>query len=226
MGFRHRILGVACALLLSACASTSKTAAVAPPAPIAGMLGAADEAVRLGQVDQATVLLAAAAQAYPADKEPWLRLARRSMEQKRYRDALNHAQEVLARDGEERDAHAIAVLSATRLAGASAASLARGGAWSALPGAPQRADAIDAARQLQASLGEQAGKNVPASRAATMQVAAGPAPVRKATPTPNRAPAAAPPATTGGPAAGSASGPLDLLDALKRSAAKAEAPGR
>lgn len=154
MALRQGIAGLACAALLCACAPMTKTRAMAPPAPPIGALMAdAEQAAQLGQPGRAQALLQAAAAAYPADKEPWLRMAQRSMDGKNYRDALNQALEVLARDGDDRAAHAIVVLSGARIANQSADSLARGPLWSGAA----RIEAQDLSKQLHASVGDPPG---------------------------------------------------------------------
>lgn len=160
------IAALSCTALLSACDSMPKApVAVAPaaaPAPIGAMLAAAGEAAKLGQADKAQNLLRSAAAAYPADKEPWMRLAQRSMEAKHYREALNHALEVLARDSEDRAALGIVVLSGARVAGAAADQLARGPLWSGAT----RSEAQEVVKRLHVSVGDGA-KPATAPRHAT-----------------------------------------------------------
>ncbi len=210
MALQQRMSMVAGALLLSACATGPRAPIMAPPPPsIGAMIGAAEEAARLGQADKARSLLQAAASAYPADKEPWLRLAQRGLEAKHYREALVNALEVLARDGEDRAAHAIAVVSAARLAQASAAQLARGAHWSG----PQRSEALDSTRQLLVSLGE--GRERQTGRTASAGSNANPLPVLPSAPRQL-------PRPPGGPDLS----PLEKLEALKKNAARGDTPDR
>lgn len=196
---------LSCSALLSACASMPKApvaaAPAAGPAPIGAMLTAADDAARLGQADKAQNLLRSAAAAYPADKEPWLRLAQRSMDAKRYRDALNHALEVLARDSEDRAALGIVVLSGARVAGAAADQLARGPLWTGA----NRSEAQEVVKRLHASVGDGAR---PASGPRHAMVNA-PAPLPAV-------PAAVAPAPTPRGNAGDLSDPVAALRGLRK----------
>lgn len=153
MTLKRGIALLTCLVLLSACASFNKAPkAPAPPPALAQLLGDAERAGKAGQADKEHALLASAAAAYPADKEPWMRLAELDLQRQNHRAALNSAMEVLARDGEDKEAQAIVTLSALRLASASLTDLNRKNSWTG----PMRTEAQGIAKSLFGAMGDPA----------------------------------------------------------------------
>ncbi|HZH43185.1 MAG TPA: tetratricopeptide repeat protein [Lysobacter sp.] len=163
--------------LLAACASPGHPRT---PRSYQRLLGEADAAMTLGQVDLAVAALEQAAQADPTRKEPWLRLARAHALAERHGAVAQAAEEALRRDPDDAEARALLTTSSLRLA---AAALERGrrDKWAApapgdldrlvqalRAGAPADALVPDAVRQELAALRARAEKPTrcePAKRA-------------------------------------------------------------
>jgi tetratricopeptide (TPR) repeat protein len=141
----HRLLcGAACALALSACS----TAPVKPP--LDQVMGAATEASRAGQKEQALKLLQQASIDYPADKAPWMQKAQIRFEGGQYGESILDAQQVLARDPTDKVANSIVAISGLRLSTTALADLAR---QNNLTGS-LRSESQDLAKLLRESIGE------------------------------------------------------------------------
>lgn len=137
---------VACVAALSACS----TAPVAVKTPLEAMLAQAGTASSAGQKEQAVALWKEAAQAYPADKAPWLNIAQTRYETGQYGDAIVNAQEVLVRDPNDTLANSIIAISGLRLSTRALSDLSR---QNNLSGS-LRTESQDLAKLLRESLGE------------------------------------------------------------------------
>lgn len=165
------LAGAACALLLAACAADDPVARVPPPPPSLEMLGAeAQRAATAGHADQALAIWKNAATVYPTDKGPWLAMAQLKYERSQYADAITHAQEALRRDPMDAQAGRLLAASGLRLSVAAYADLQ---AQNSLQGTT-RSEAQELARQLRASVGDDAVAPAPPPRK--------PAPVKRAAP--------------------------------------------
>ncbi len=151
MMLKRLIPAVACAALLAACASTGEGAGGATKATtVAAAVAEADAAVAAGQADKAFVLLKGAAQAFPTDKTPWLRMAQMRFDANDYGAAIVNAQEALERDPDDTLAHSIAAVSGLRVSSEALADLTRMNKINS----DVKSEAQDLAKLLRASLGE------------------------------------------------------------------------
>lgn len=143
---------LACALLLSACASDGALlrAERAQPATLERALAEADTAVAAGQADKAQVILKSAASSYPADKQPWLHLAQMKFDRASYGEAIANALEALQRDPNDKLGNSIVAVSGLRLSTKALTDLSQ---QNNLNGS-LRSEAQDLARLLRTSLGE------------------------------------------------------------------------
>ncbi|MES2740587.1 MAG: tetratricopeptide repeat protein [Pseudomonadota bacterium] len=138
-----------CALLLSACA----TDGARPAAKIAGTtfdhrMAEAELAGKTGQYEQSVRLLHAVAVSYPAEKAPWVQLAQMRFDRSNYGEAISDALEALRRDPDDKAANNIVAVSGVRLGAKSLGELNR---YNHVGGV-LRAEALDLARQLRASV--------------------------------------------------------------------------
>jgi len=153
-GRTSRFIGAAaCAILLSACATTKKPeVAEAPPVPtMEELLAKAADASTAGRKEDAVTLWKEAAAAYPADKAPWSSIAQTRYDAGQYGEAIVNAQEVLVRDPNDRLANSIIAISGLRLSTRALADLSR---QNNLSGSI-RTESQDLAKLLRESLGEQ-----------------------------------------------------------------------
>jgi tetratricopeptide (TPR) repeat protein len=148
-----RFVGAAaCAILLSACASTKPELAEKPPVPTMDeLLAKAAEASTAGRKEDAVTLWKEAAAAYPADKAPWTSIAQTRYDAGQYGEAIVSAQEVLVRDPNDRLANSIIAISGLRLSTRALADLSR---QNNLSGSI-KTESQDLAKLLRESLGEQ-----------------------------------------------------------------------
>lgn len=153
VGRISRLLGAtACAILLSACASTKPELAEKPPVPTMDeLLAKANEASTAGRKEDAVTLWKEAAAAYPADKTPWSSIAQTRYDAGQYGDAIVSAQEVLVRDPNDRLANSIIAISGLRLSTRALADLSR---QNNLSGSI-KTESQDLAKLLRETLGEQ-----------------------------------------------------------------------
>ncbi|KQW87456.1 hypothetical protein ASC94_29225 [Massilia sp. Root418] len=144
---------LACALLLSACATDGPL--VRPEKSNAATLDSAmAEASRVaasGQQDKALGLLRAAAGSYPAEKAPWLSMAQMKFDRASYGEAILHAQEALQRDPTDQVGNSIIAVSGLRLSTKALADLSQ---QNNLSGS-LRTEARELARVLRTSIGEE-----------------------------------------------------------------------
>lgn len=146
------IPAVACAALLAACASPGDGAGgAAKVATVAAAMAEADAAVAAGQADKAYTLLKGAAQAFPTDKTPWVRMAQMRFDANDYGQAIVHAQEALERDPDDTLAHSIAAVSGLRVTSKALSDLTR---KNKLDG-DVKSEAQSLAKLLRTSLGEE-----------------------------------------------------------------------
>jgi tetratricopeptide (TPR) repeat protein len=148
---RRLLGGAACVLALSACstAPTIKTPVAAPT--IADVMGKAAAADSAGQKEAAMTLWKQAAAAYPADKDPWTRMAQTKYDAGQYGEAIVNAQEILVRDPNDQLANSIIAISGLRLSTRALADLSR---QNNLSGS-LRTESKDLAKLLRESLGEE-----------------------------------------------------------------------
>ncbi len=153
VGRLSRFVGAAaCALLLSACATTKPELAEKPPVPTMDeLLAKATEASTAGRKEDAVTLWKEAAAAYPADKTPWSSIAQTRYDAGQYGEAIVSAQEVLVRDPNDRLANSIIAISGLRLSTRALADLSR---QNNLSGSI-KTESQDLAKLLRESLGEQ-----------------------------------------------------------------------
>lgn len=177
-----RILCVAAfAASLSACSTMEPPKVAAPVKPkLEDLLAKASEAKAAGKQEQAITLWKETAQAYPADKQPWVNIAQSRYDAGQYGEAIVSAQEILVRDPSDQLANSIIAISGLRLSTRALADLSR---QNNLSGSI-RTESQDLAKLLRESLGETVLVPPAAEKPAK--------PVRTA----NRKPAAAPKAST------------------------------
>lgn len=177
-----RILCVAAfAASISACTTMGdpKVAAVPPKPKLEDLLAKASEAKAAGKQEQAITLWKETAQAYPADKQPWVNIAQSRYDAGQYGEAIVSAQEILVRDPSDQLANSIIAISGLRLSTRALADLSR---QNNLSGSI-RTESQDLAKLLRESLGETvlvppaAEKPAkPVRTAATRKASAAPAP--------------------------------------------------
>ncbi len=183
-----RILCVAAfAASISACSSMSapKVAEVPAKPKLEDLLAKASEAKAAGKQEQAITLWKETAQAYPADKQPWVNIAQSRYDAGQYGEAIVSAQEILVRDPSDQLANSIIAISGLRLSTRALADLSR---QNNLSGSI-RTESQDLAKLLRESLGETvlvppaADKPAkPVRTAATRKPAAAPAAPKASTP--------------------------------------------
>jgi len=148
-----RILCVAAfAASMSACSTMSapKVAAVPAKPKLEDLLAKASEAKAAGKQEQAITLWKETAQAYPADKQPWVNMAQTRYDAGQYGEAIVSAQEILVRDPSDQLANSIIAISGLRLSTRALADLSR---QNNLSGSI-RTESQDLAKLLRESLGE------------------------------------------------------------------------
>ncbi len=145
---RNMFGGLACALALGACGTSGQVAKTAPK--LEDMMTQAVAASSAGNKEIAVGLWQQAATAYPADKEPWLRVAETKYEAGRYGEAITNAQEVLVRDPADKKANSIIAISGLRLSTRALSDLSRQNNLSG----DIRVESQDLAKLLRESLGE------------------------------------------------------------------------
>jgi len=182
-----RILCVAAfAASISACSTMSaqKVAAVPVKPKLEDLLAKASEAKAAGKQEQAITLWKETAQAYPADKQPWVNMAQTRYDAGQYGEAIVSAQEILVRDPSDQLANSIIAISGLRLSTRALADLSR---QNNLSGSI-RTESQDLAKLLRESLGETvlvpAAAEKPAKpvRTAAARKPAGPAAPKASTP--------------------------------------------
>jgi predicted Zn-dependent protease len=150
MLLKHLLPGVACLALLSGCASDAPQATAKTPTTVGAAVAEADTAIATGQRAKGLALLKAATVAYPKDKAPWLRMAQNSFDHQDYGNAIVSGLEVLARDGDDQQAHSILAVAGLRVSLKALADLTQ---KNNLNGTT-RSEATELAKLLRARLGE------------------------------------------------------------------------
>ncbi|CAN7202340.1 hypothetical protein LJR289_000574 [Pseudoduganella sp. LjRoot289] len=175
MTFRVIPPSLACALLLSACATDGPQPRQDRPvaASLESAMTEAARATASGQQDKALGLLRNAASTYPAEKGPWLTMAQMKFDRASYGEAILAAQEALQRDPADQVGSSIIAVSGLRLSTKALADLSQ---QNNLSGS-LRDEAQGLARMLRTSLGEDV--LVPPVRASKPQQGA---PVRRGAP--------------------------------------------
>ncbi|KHA80806.1 lipoprotein [Janthinobacterium lividum] len=114
------------------------------------MMAKATQAASSGNNEAAMGLWKQAAVEFPADKNPWVRMAQTRYEAGQYGDAIINAQEVLVRDPADKLANSVIAISGLRLSTRALADLSRQNNLSG----PLRTESQDLAKLLRESLGE------------------------------------------------------------------------
>lgn len=146
----HLFAAVACALTLSACGTAPAVKTAPPPPSLDELMAKATQAASSGNNEAAMGLWKQAADAFPADKNPWTRMAQTRYEAGQYGDAIISAQEVLVRDPADKLANSVIAISGLRLSTRALADLSRQNNLSG----PLRTESQDLAKLLRESLGE------------------------------------------------------------------------
>jgi hypothetical protein len=173
-------ISLACAAVVSGCATAPPPPAPKPPPPtMATLMGAAEKAISAGKNEEGVALLKSAITAFPAAKAPRLRIAQVQFDCHNYGEAIFHAHEVLERDPDDLMALSIAAVSGLRVSSRALGELAQ---KNNLTG-PVRKEAQDLARLLRANIG---GEIIPSAktppRPIVKPVAAPPKPAGRDTP--------------------------------------------
>jgi hypothetical protein len=188
--------------LLAGCASTDKLSDAGLPGsaaqpPLEGFLQQAQAASQQGLHDKSRRTLREAAMAYPAAKEPWLRLAEDYFRQGDYGNAILAAQEVTQRDARHPLAQSVLAVSGLRVSAQALGELRERSSFEV----GSRDEAVELTKQMRAHLGEpvlvpvKADPAADGGRTATTPVVRPrpPAPGSRAQPEPAPARSAAPP---------------------------------
>lgn len=126
----------------------NKVAAAKPK--LEDLLAKASEAKAAGKQEQAITLWKETAEAYPADKQPWVNIAQSRYDAGQYGEAIVSAQEILVRDPSDQLANSIIAIAGLRLSTRALADLSR---QNNLSGSI-RTESQDLAKLLRESLGE------------------------------------------------------------------------
>lgn len=145
---KHIITCLACAAMLGGCASAPKEVPKPPPT-LLSLMTEAEQAVKIGQNEQAVAFLKTATVAFPRDKAAWLRLSQVQFDCHNYGEAISSAQQVLERDPDDIVAHSILAASGLRVASKALSDLT---VKNNLTGSV-RAEAHDLARLVRANIG-------------------------------------------------------------------------
>jgi hypothetical protein len=139
------------AVLMSGCATSSRTEALAPAPSYETLIKDADVALSRGQREKSVALLTQAAHQQPTNMQPWLKIANTWFEAGNYPAAILAANEVLQRDAANAEAKGLLVVAGLRVAAGAVGELRPNG-----PLAPNaRQEAEDLTKSLRALLGEQ-----------------------------------------------------------------------
>jgi tetratricopeptide (TPR) repeat protein len=146
-----RILCIAAfAASMSACTTMDANKVAAAKPKLEDLLAKASEAKAAGKQEQAITLWKETAEAYPADKQPWVNIAQSRYDAGQYGEAIVSAQEILVRDPSDQLANSIIAISGLRLSTRALADLSR---QNNLSGSI-RTESQDLAKLLRESLGE------------------------------------------------------------------------
>ena len=149
MPFKRLFSSLACAALVSGCASAPPPPPPKPAPTIAALMGAAETAIMAGKNEEGVSILKSAAAAFPANKAPRLRIAQVQFDCHNYGEAIFHAHEVLERDPDDLMALSIAAVSGLRVSSRALGELAQ---KNNLTG-PVRLEAQSLVRLLRANIG-------------------------------------------------------------------------
>jgi hypothetical protein len=141
--------------LLAGCASTDKLSDAGLPGsaaqpPLEGFLQQAQAASQQGLHDKSRRTLREAAMAYPAAKEPWLRLAEDYFRQGDYGNAILAAQEVTQRDARHPLAQSVLAVSGLRVSAQALGELRERSSFEV----GSRDEAVELTKQMRTHLGE------------------------------------------------------------------------
>ena len=201
------VTSIASAMVLSACATSPETAAVAPPPSFQSLMDSADAAQKQNLAAQAMAFYEQAAKADPASKQPWLRMAQSHFDSRSYGQAITASQEALHRDNTDVTAKSLMAASGLRVSADALEQLRQANAV----GGSTKTEAQVLVRIMRDAVGEAI---FPAPRTPVPPVAADtappkPAPIKRRVPAPAAAPTTPavagsttpPPATAATPAA-------------------------
>ena len=149
MLLKHLIPGLACVVLLSGCVADQPLKKSAQPT-LAAALAEADNAAKAGHSEAAMSVLKGTAAAFPAAKEPWLRMAQMCYDAQVYGDAIAGALEVIERDPNDALAHNIVAVSALRVVSKSLTDMNRKNSFNG----SARAEAVELSKLLKTMLKE------------------------------------------------------------------------
>lgn len=149
-GYAKIVAMLLAALLAGGCAGVKSPENGPPSVPLDSLLAEAAATQKAGQTDKALQLYRAAAEKYPADKTPWLRMAQTKFDAANFGEATSLAIEALRRDPTNEVANSIVAVSGLRLAVKALADLRK---QNGLNGSV-KAEAQDLATLLRQNLGE------------------------------------------------------------------------
>lgn len=150
MLFKRLISSLACAAFLAGCATQVIEAPKPLPKPaLSSLMTDAELAINATQPELAITILKSAANAYPGDKTPWLRMAQVQFDCQDYGAAITSAQQVIELDPDDILAHSLLAVSGLRVSSKALADLTQKNNLSGTV----RAEAQDLAKLLRASIG-------------------------------------------------------------------------
>jgi predicted Zn-dependent protease len=115
MLLKHLLPCAAAVAILAGCATEATKPVPKAPATASAAMAEADIAFNAGLPDKGVELLKAATVSFPAEKQPWLKLAQYQFDTQAYGKAIVSAQEVLQRDADEQQAHSLIAVASLRL---------------------------------------------------------------------------------------------------------------
>ncbi|WP_229498951.1 tetratricopeptide repeat protein [Pseudoduganella ginsengisoli] len=135
--------------ILTACNTAPKVTEIPKPS-MSDLMAQATQAAATGAKEQAVTLWKQTAEAFPAEKTPWVSIAQARYDAGQYGEAIVNAQEALVRDPNDQVANSIIAVAGLRLSTRALADLSR---QNNLTG-PLRTESQDLAKLLRESLGE------------------------------------------------------------------------
>lgn len=149
MSFHTSLVTLACAAVLFGCASAPPAAPPAAAPTLPALMAQADAALAAKQEMRAIAILKQAAQAFPGEKSPWLRMAQISFDCESYGETITYAQAAVALDPSDIKAISLAAVSGLRVSSQSLRDLAQKNNVTG----PVRMEAQQLAKLLRTSIG-------------------------------------------------------------------------
>lgn len=149
MSFHTSLVTLACAVVLAGCASAPPAARPAAAPTLPALMAQADAALAAKQEMRAIAILKQAAQAFPGEKSPWLRMAQISFDCESYGETITYAQAAVALDPSDIKAISLAAVSGLRVSSQSLRDLAQKNNVTG----PVRMEAQQLAKLLRTSIG-------------------------------------------------------------------------